>query len=83
MKKTVEAPKPQVGRLAGFNVNDWANEYIPPEEVLDIKRGFDLFDHDGGGSIDPRGNITILNFQNSKLLLILLVSRPKQKQYMP
>ena len=57
MKKTVEAPKaPQVGRLAGFNVSEWVNEYIPAEEVLDIKRGFDLFDHDGGGSIDPRGN---------------------------
>jgi centrin-1 len=21
---------------------------------MEIKRGFDLFDHDGGGSIDPR-----------------------------
>ena len=54
MSKAKQVEPPKVGRLAGFNVNDWANEYIPPEEVLDIKRGFDLFDHDGGGSIDPR-----------------------------
>ena len=57
--KQVEAPK--VGRLAGFNVSEWANEYIPAEEVLDIKRGFDLFDHDGGGSIDPRELKTAIN----------------------
>ena len=61
-----QAPKPvasipTVGRLAGFNPNDWANEYIPVEEVLDIKRGFDLFDHDGGGSIDPRELKTAIN----------------------
>ena len=42
------------GRLAGFDPSQFANEYIPVEEVMEIKRGFDLFDHDGGGSIDPR-----------------------------
>ena len=42
------------GRLAGFDPTPFANEYIPVDEVLEIKRGFDLFDHDGGGSIDPR-----------------------------
>ena len=50
--------KPEVattGRLAGFDPSVWVNEFIPLEEVMDIKRGFDLFDHDGGGSIDPRG----------------------------
>ena len=54
--------KPEVqttGRLAGFNPNDWANEYVTVQEVLEIKKGFDLFDHDGGGSIDPRGTCFI------------------------
>ena len=57
-------PKPQVvnvGRLAGFDAAAWSNEYIPVEEVMDIKRGFDLFDHDGGGSIDPRELKTAIN----------------------
>ena len=62
MKK--QAPtesKPAVattGRLAGFNPNDYANEYVTVQEVLEIKKGFDLFDHDGGGSIDPRGTFS-------------------------
>ncbi len=49
------------GRLAGFDPNQFANEYIPVDEVLEIKRGFDLFDHDGGGSIDPRELKTAIN----------------------
>ena len=39
-----------------FIANDYANEYCTAEEVLDIKRAFDLFDRDLGGAIDPRGN---------------------------
>ena len=37
-----------------FNPNDFASEYCTVEEVLEIKRGFDLFDRDLGGAIDPR-----------------------------
>ena len=56
MSKVKQAPEPpKVGRLAGFDANAWVNEFVPLEEVMDIKKGFDLFDHDGGGSIDPRG----------------------------
>ena len=44
------------GRLAGFDPTAFASEFVSVEEVLDIKRAFDLFDYDGGGSIDPKGN---------------------------
>ena len=76
--KAVEVPK--TGRLAGFDANAWANEYIPIDEVMDIKRGFDLFDHDGGGSIDPRGNFSIM--KNSRSPSTHLVLRLKPKQFM-
>ena len=49
--------KPQLtGRLAGFDANAYVTDFVTLEEVLAIKTSFDLFDHDGGGSIDPRGN---------------------------
>ena len=38
-----------------FNANDYVTPYITLEEVLQIKKGFDLFDRDLGGAIDPRG----------------------------
>ena len=44
------------GRLAGFDPSAYANEFVSSEEVLEIKKSFDLFDYDGGGSIDPKGN---------------------------
>lgn len=50
------------GSLAGFDPTAFASEFVSVEEVLDIKRAFDLFDYDGGGSIDPKGNI----FANSR-----------------
>lgn len=43
------------GRLAGFDPTAYANEFVTVDEVMEIKRAFDLFDHDGGGSIDPKG----------------------------
>jgi hypothetical protein len=60
-----------------FNPNDFANEYCSVEEVLEIKRGFDLFDRDLGGAIDPRGTSFII--QNSRLLLMhsVLKLRPR------
>lgn len=54
----VTATKPEVkltGRLAGFDPSAFANEFVTVEEVLSIKKAFDLFDYDGGGSIDPKG----------------------------
>ena len=78
MSKKVEIPK--TGRLAGFDAEAWSTEFIPVEEVLEIKRGFDLFDHDGGGSIDPKG--TNNSTQNSRLPSILSASKPRLRPSM-
>lgn len=56
-----------------FSPKDFATPYISEEEVLEIKKAFDLFDRDLGGAIDPRGKSTLI--QNSKLPSILSVSR--------
>lgn len=48
------------GRLAGFDPSAFASEFVSVEEVLDIKKAFDLFDYDGGGSIDPKGNFFLI-----------------------
>jgi centrin-1 len=39
-----------------FNPADFASAYISQDEVLEIKKAFDLFDRDLGGAIDPKGN---------------------------
>ncbi len=67
------------GRLEGFDPTPFVSEFVTVEEVLDIKRAFDLFDFDGGGSIDPAG--TNLSIQNSKNQSTRSVSKPKPKQY--
>lgn len=61
-----------------FNANDFVSPYITLEEVLEIKKAFDLFDRDLGGAIDPRGNPAPI--QNSKLPSTPSVSKPKRKQ---
>lgn len=38
-----------------FNAQDYVTPYVSLEEVLEIKKSFDLFDRDLGGSVDPRG----------------------------
>ena len=67
------------GRLAGFDPSIYANDFVGVDEVMDIKRAFDLFDHDGGGSIDPKG--TLSTIQNSKTILTLSVLKLKLKLY--
>jgi len=62
-----------------FNPNDYVTPYVTQEEVLEIKKAFDLFDRDLGGAIDPRG--TNLSTQNSKLPSTLLVSKPRLKPF--
>lgn len=47
------------GRLAGFDPSAFASDYVTVDEVLEIKKAFDLFDYDGGGSIDPKGKYSI------------------------
>ena len=65
------------GRLAGFDPAAFANEFVTVDEVLEIKRAFDLFDYDGGGSIDPKGNFSFI--QNLRKLLTLWVLKLKLK----
>jgi hypothetical protein len=40
-----------------FDPNQFVSPYVTLEEVLEIKKAFDLFDRDLGGAIDPRGNL--------------------------
>jgi len=37
-----------------FNPADFTSDYCTTEEVLQIKKAFDLFDRDLGGAIDPK-----------------------------
>lgn len=37
-----------------FNPQDYASAYVTVDEVIEIKKAFDLFDRDLGGAIDPR-----------------------------
>lgn len=48
-----------------FDPKEYVTPYVSLEEVLEIKKGFDLFDRDLGGAIDPRGKS--FSIQNSKL----------------
>ncbi len=43
-----------------FNPNDYVTPYCTLEEVLEIKKAFDLFDRDLGGAIDPRGTFPLI-----------------------
>ena len=60
-----------------FNPKDYATPYVSEEEVLEIKKAFDLFDRDLGGAIDPRCTPSFI--QNSKLLSTHSVSKPRPK----
>jgi hypothetical protein len=51
MKKGTAAKSKQ------FNAKAFERPGLTEEEVLEIKEAFDLFDTDGGGSIDPKGMI--------------------------
>lgn len=56
MSKGTKSEVRLTGRLAGFDPTAFASEFVSVEEVLEIKKAFDLFDYDGGASIDPKGN---------------------------
>ena len=43
-----------------FNPKDYSSAYVTEEEVLEIKKAFDLFDRDLGGAIDPRGTLSLI-----------------------
>ena len=61
-----------------FNANDYVTPYVTQDEVLEIKKAFDLFDRDLGGAIDPRG--TTATTQNSKSPSMPSVSKPRPRQ---
>jgi len=61
-----------------FNPQDYASPYVTVDEVIEIKKAFDLFDRDLGGAIDPRG--TYQPIKNLKSPLTPSVLRPKPKQ---
>jgi len=61
-----------------FNPQDYVSPYVTIEEVLEIKKAFDLFDRDLGGAIDPRG--TSFMTQSSRLQSILWELRPRPRQ---
>ena len=42
-----------------FNAKSYEKPGLTEEEVLEIKEAFDLFDTDGGGTIDPKGKLLI------------------------
>jgi Ca2+-binding EF-hand superfamily protein len=60
-----------------FNPNDYVTPYVTLEEILEIKKAFDLFDRDLGGAIDPRGTHSIM--QNLKLPSIPSVLRQRPR----
>jgi hypothetical protein len=58
-KTTAPAP---AKKPIGFNAKNYEKPGLTEEEVIEIKEAFDLFDTDGGGSIDPKG-IILLQFR--------------------
>jgi hypothetical protein len=62
-----------------FNPNDYVTTYVTLEEVLEIKKAFDLFDRDLGGAIDPKGSHHFI--KNSKLPSTHSESRPRHRQF--
>ena len=42
-----------------FNPQEFVTPYITVEEVLEVKKAFDLFDKDLGGAIDPRCTLSL------------------------
>ena len=50
----------------GFNAADYERPGLSEDEVMEIKEAFDLFDSDGGGTIDPaelKAAMTSLGFE--------------------
>ena len=61
-------PKPRSNKKKGqgFSAQDHVRPGLSEDEVLEIKEAFDLFDSDGGGTIDPgelKAAMTSLGFE--------------------
>lgn len=55
MKTSSKAPPPPA-KKSGFSAKNYERPGLTEDEIIEIKEAFDLFDTDGGGSIDPKGN---------------------------
>jgi centrin-1 len=53
MKASKAQPAPAV-KKSGFNAKNYEKPGLTEDEIVEIKEAFDLFDTDGGGSIDPK-----------------------------
>jgi len=47
-------PAPAAFKKGGFSAKNYERPGLTEDEVIEIKEAFDLFDTDGGGSIDPK-----------------------------
>mgnify|MGYP000868766090 CR=1 FL=1 len=47
-------PAPAASKKGGFSAKNYERPGLTEDEVIEIKEAFDLFDTDGGGSIDPK-----------------------------
>lgn len=57
MKKgQVRAP----AQKAGFNAENYVRPGLSVSDIEEIKKGFDLFDTDQGGSIDTKGTSSFI-----------------------
>lgn len=54
MSKQIKGGAAQKGGKQGFNPKLYEKPGLTEDEILEIKEAFDLFDTDGGGSIDPK-----------------------------
>ena len=61
-----------------FDPQAYVTPYVSLEEVLEIKKAFDLFDRDLGGAIDPRGTADMM--QNSRWPSTPSVLRPRPRR---
>ena len=54
------------GGGGGFNAKSYERPGLSEDEIMEIKEAFDLFDTDGGGTIDPaelKAAMTSLGFE--------------------
>ena len=65
MKKTRKGKKLDKSRNV-FDAEDHVRPGLSADEIMEIKEAFDLFDSDGGGTIDPaelKAAMTSLGFE--------------------
>lgn len=73
-KITAPASKKQP---AGFDPKGYVRPGLTEDEILEIKEAFDLFDTDGGGSIDPKelkAAMTSLGFEAKNQTIYQMIS---------